>query len=326
MKMEVLVLGYYNKSNLGDQLFILAFQKLFPKLTFTFTDMITAGMVKSGRFGCFFIGGGSLLDGTPGIAKDAFPLLKNRIIAYIGVGAETEIHPLHEELLSIAKLIAIRNPDTSILSDRINNQNIISIPDLVYSLTPNLTPVERNSRLLFIPNFLVVPKHYDPYWKASAWQRAKFSIAEALDKLIEDKRISGVDCFSMSVSKSCNDANAMVEIANLMKYGWDVNYRQSSGLLKEDARLVSLYASVITQRYHGIILAEMAQTPHAILSHHDKLAFHSPKHGETVDYYSVSKHRIIETFDSIITDSYPKLAINPNAYVDLIQRVETLTA
>jgi polysaccharide pyruvyl transferase WcaK-like protein len=319
MPNNICVLGHYNKGNTGDQLFQPAFRELFPEVNFTFTDTITAEMVRDDHYSAFFIGGGSLLDGEPNISAP-IELLKTKPIFYIGVGAETYINAKHKKLLEVAKLVAIRNADTKILSDRIENKNIISIPDLVYSLKTESNSTKRNNKLLFIPNFLVIPKHYDPYWRINAWERAKFSIAEALDRICGEY-VNGIHFFSMCHSDDVPDKHAAIEITNSMRFGDTAKYVSPSGDAKQDIQFISQYSAVITQRYHGIILSELSNTPHIVIHHHDKLKMHSPRNGEYVDYYAISKHKIIDAFETIWNKPYQNQPINSNSFKELVERV-----
>ena len=320
MRQKVLCYGYYgaNANNLGDSLFKVAFSRLFSDVDFTFTDTIRADEDLT-VFSAFFFGAGSFLDGKINASDAAIDFVKNKPIFYLGVGGETNISWSHKRLMEQAKLIAIRNDDVGVLANKVANKNIISIPDLVYSLQPDTIKTEQQNKILFIPNFLVVPKHNDPYWKISAWERAKFSIAEALDKICSEY-VRGIDCFSMSTNPQANDANAMVEIANLMEFGHNIRYFTPTNF-DDDMKLISSYKAVITQRYHGIILSELCKTQHIVLSHHDKLKSHSPKQGEYVDYYAISKHKIVEAFETIWNNPRSIQSINLHSFDDLVGRV-----
>src|SRR4029077_8471427 len=145
---SVLVYGWYEHENLGDQLFKLAFQKLFPAISFTFVDQIKLDALKGAN--AVFIGGGSFLFSDPNISQECFNLLKTKHIFYIGVGVETDIHPIHIELMRIAKLIAIRS-DAGLNKVKPLNSNVIVIPDIVYCLDfeKRFKPIEKS--VLIIP-------------------------------------------------------------------------------------------------------------------------------------------------------------------------------
>src|ERR1700679_1183590 len=107
-KKQVLVFGFYDKANLGDQLFKDAFQFLFPELEFRFVDKLTELSLIG--IDAVFIGGGSLLDQPLMTTKiSLFKQLSALPLFYIGVGTETDIHKQHQQWMSKGKLIAVRS-------------------------------------------------------------------------------------------------------------------------------------------------------------------------------------------------------------------------
>src|SRR5271156_1919935 len=103
---SVLVYGFYNHGNYGDELFKDAFKLIFPELNFTFTDRITVDQLSVAD--AVFFGGGSFLYDPPSIEGDAVILLHKKPIFYIGVGIETNICAEHRDLLKKALLVAPR--------------------------------------------------------------------------------------------------------------------------------------------------------------------------------------------------------------------------
>src|SRR5260221_8289725 len=122
---NILIYGYFtkDKGNLGDELFKEAFTTLFPNYNLTFTDHIENHHLND--VSAVFFGGGSFLFGKPNISNEALVILKNKKIFYIGVGTETDIHPIHIELMRLAKLIAPRsfNKNRNLLDI---NKNIVA--------------------------------------------------------------------------------------------------------------------------------------------------------------------------------------------------------
>src|SRR5579885_2609789 len=104
MKNTILVYGWYNQGNVGDELFKEAFKHLFPEYQFIFIDKITKNSLKD--VAAVFIGGGSFLYAPLNMEDGAFELLKQQKLFYIGMGPETAIHNEHVELMKGAKLIA----------------------------------------------------------------------------------------------------------------------------------------------------------------------------------------------------------------------------
>src|SRR5512135_2835712 len=107
--MKVLVYGWYHKFNIGDELFIDCFKKLFPNFDFVFVDQIKSQSLDG--IDAVFFGGGSFLGAQPNISNEALEILKKKPVFYLGVGIEHSIHPTHIELLRLSRFNAIRSID-----------------------------------------------------------------------------------------------------------------------------------------------------------------------------------------------------------------------
>lgn len=319
---KIVVLGFYNKNNLGDELFKEAFKQIFPKYDFTFTDEITSSILEG--VSSVFIGGGSLLDGAPKIKPDALEKLKEKNIFYIGVGSETNIHPIHQELMKIAKLIAIRNNHRLDIIKELNNNTIV-IPDLVYALqSKSIKNKSVNKSILILPNALVVPSWEDPQWKHAAWNYFKSEFAQFLDSLIESNY--KINFFSMCQNNKSNDNWAAIEIINHMKNKSDnLLLTVNCNNIYEITNLFSQYENIITQRFHGIVLAQMTQKPYLAIHHHDKLKHCQPSDGNFISYYGLSKSLLTEQLNCINQENYSKyLPIDSNMFVELKQTIINL--
>lgn len=287
---KVLVYGYYNRENIGDNLFIEAYNNLFPSFDFVFTDAISLDNLKD--VDAVFFGGGSFLYGAPLIDKSAFDLLKSKKVFYLGVGIESVINPTHLELMSMAKMIATRSLDQL---DRIKliNKNSIYLPDLVYSLKPAVG-VRKNKSILVLPNIAVVPQGCSAHWKHASWEYFKSEFIQFLDELMYNGYI--INLLPMCNSPEENDFWAGCELVSRLKN------RNSNLLLpfeeysiQEITNLISSYSLVITQRFHGIVLSEMTKTPYICIHHHDKLKFSYPANGNFISYHNISKDLLINS-------------------------------
>lgn len=293
--MNVLVYGWYNHGNIGDELFKLAFNNLFPDFNFTFTNLIN----NVDGYDAIFIGGGSLLDGKPRFVN--INQIKTKPIFYIGIGTETSIHPIHQDLMANAKLIASRSP---------NFPNSIYIPDLVYSLNQSSINKQSN-KILFLPNIATIPNHLDPLWKYNSWNYFKIEMAQFLDYLIENKY--EINIGAMCQNQTMNDFWAGNEIVNLMvkRKNYNINLSNDYNELIDQLKQYSL---IISQRYHGNILAQNAGVAHISLYHHDKLKNDYFNKGKYISYYGLNKKMLI---DALHFDSY---IINPD-FTELKQKV-----
>lgn len=294
--MKVLVYGWYNHSNVGDQLFQPALEGLFPELDLTFTNHISS----LHGYDAVFIGGGSLLDGKPTFTGEALRQLEAAKIFYLGVGTETDIHPIHQNLMGKAQLIATRTLPTKKLAEL--NPNIIYIPDLVYSLYQERVADPNPKSVLILPNFLVTPQNQDPNWKFAAWNYFKSEFSQFLDHLVAEK-------YQVSFAPLCtdykiNDAWAGIELTNQMARRNNYNISLEDNLPAIIAKIQE-YSVVVSQRYHGNILAQMARRPHITLCHHDKMKTDYFQEGQYLPYYGLTKRMLI---DAVVQAEQTKLA------------------
>jgi len=315
MSSKVLVYGWYNKGNLGDDLFRDAFQQLFPTFSFTFTDKITLSQVEGAD--AIFLGGGSFLGESLKIAdKKTIEAVKKNKVFYIGVGAETAIHESHKEIMAVAQLVAIR---TTVNLDKVKeiNSNCIVIPDLVQLLSVTNTLPKIDKSVLVLPNISVVPKWNDPHWKHVSWDYFKTEFSQLLDQLYEDGY--KINFLPMCVNDELNDCWAAVEIINRMRHRNCKYLLKRHTTLDSAAKLISQYQAVITQRFHGAILAELAGTPSLTIHHHDKLKNVT---GPTLPYYGISKSRLIEELNNTLQTKVDQvLPIDRNIFDRLAQTV-----
>lgn len=316
--MKILVFGWHNKHNLGDHFFIEAFENLFPNIHFIFTDYMTVQQVKSAD--AVFIGGGSFLFAQPDIEPAALSSLYLKKIFYIGVGGETEIHATHEGLISKAIYVACRSPK-ALNNIKSINKKAQFIPDLVYSLQQNVKLAPRKHKsVLVIPNITVVPKVSDPHWKHAAWAYFKSEFCQFLDWLVDAKY--HIKFLPMCTSNCTNDNWATAElIAHMNNRNNSYSIIKEPRTFSETAYLCSQFETIITQRFHGIILAEMTETPYIALPHHDKLSDTFPNNGEFLSYYNVNKASLIDSFLKLSLDNTPNIVIEPNIYKKLANDV-----
>ncbi len=279
---RVLVFGWYNHSNTGDELFKLAFQRLFPEFDFTFTDYFKLSELH--HTDAVFIGGGSFLFAKPHGENGFLSLLKSKKLYYLGVGIETDIHSEHQELMRGAQLIAPRN-QVKIKEVLALNSRVLPIPDLVYALQTKVEASKNKNSILVLPNLEVVPKWNDPHYKHTSFDYFKSEFAQFLDQLItENYQIS---FGSMCHNKDVSDIGCIIEIVNKLRYR---NYNGSyslPGIFEELIAYIAGFETVITQRYHGIILAELAKVPCVSIVHHDKLK--QITNGVSIPYYGLNK-------------------------------------
>jgi len=301
MLSNILVYGWYLNGNVGDDLFMDAFRKIFPELKFTFTNQITSEQLQKND--AIFIGGGSFLESPVKIKGDILGKIKQKLIFYIGVGSETNIHPTQLELMKLAKLIAIRS-QVNLAKILLINSNTIVIPDIVSSLKDDLIINNKKPKsVLILPNITVVPTQQDAHWKHAAWDYFKSEFSQFLNILIEEKY--SINFFPMCDNKTSSDSWAAIELINRM------SRRQANYLLspqrdiKSISELMSSYELIITQRFHGIILSEMIQTPYISIYHHDKLKSSQKESKNFLSYFSLNKDLLLDNLKSSFNSNLP---------------------
>lgn len=320
---RILVFGWYHNHNIGDDLFMEAFERLFPECQFTFiTATISADQLRDAD--AIFFGGGSFLLGRPDVFPEALTLLKTKKIFYLGVGAETDIHPFHQELMSDARLIATRSIDQVERLKTINS-NVRFLPDLVYSLQDKVhNSAKIVGSVLIMPNIVVVPQSNSPHWKHASWNYFKSEFVQFLDWLVETGYHPHF--FSMCRGEAADDGWVAAELIGQMerrhhKYLLPI---LPVGITATTA-LVSRYETVITQRFHGIVLAEMTRTPYLAIHHHDKLKLCQPNEGKFLSYYNLSKDSLIESFNKAHKMNYRDvLPLSMNIFRALADEVTNL--
>jgi polysaccharide pyruvyl transferase WcaK-like protein len=311
---NVLVCGWYFHDNLGDDLFIDAFKLLFPNFNLTFKNSFST--IDLVGIDAVFIGGGSFLEGPLNINQTTLEALKKKNIFYIGVGTETNIHSMHSDLIRIAKLVAIRSPESI---DKVLqlNTNVIVIPDLVYCLDPTISKTKIPNSILVLPNISLVPRWSDPHWKHAAWDSFKTEFAQFLDELVLAKHT--IHFLPLCNNSKLDDNRAAYEIINAMYSGHSKMLLSPITSLQEVTTCISQHEAVITQRYHGIVLSNLVDTPCLTIHHHDKL---KNAHGISISYYGISKSVLVGGLEKVESKISHILPIDRNMFTELIRKVE----
>lgn len=322
MNDSILVYGFYGKNNLGDDLFIDSFKKIFPDLNLIFTSIITPDLLKD--VSAVFFGGGSFLYDHPNISTKDLDLLKQKKIFYIGIGIEADIHPCHIDLMSSAELIATRSLEQL---DRVKsiNCNAIYIPDIVYSLRHLVSKISKKTpSVLVLPNISVVPKHKDPYWKHASWNYFKSEFCQFLDLLVSHNKCK-LNFFAMCQNKDLDDSFAAAEIINCMTARNNTYILDEVNDFSEITKTFSQYDVIITQRFHGIVIADMVGVPFIAIHHHDKIKNAQSINGKFVSYYGLTKSNLTEEYLSVKNmDILNILPIESNTFERLNQTVTSL--
>lgn len=308
----LLVYGWYGRENIGDELMKLALQRLFEPtgIELKFVDHITFADLQTTQ-GVIF-GGGSILNDAPDVTPDALDLLLTTAVPvfYVGVGIDYTPHPTHASLLRIARVIARRTqPDAP---GRI-------IPDLVYSLTHSIGDVSADG-ILIVPNVEVLPTSAMPNWSQLSWLRYVDELSQVLDHL-DEKRYQ-IKFLTMCKNPRQDDNWVTSAIVSHM-----VRRRTTFEILQPKADIDSLITifkqarCIVTQRYHGIVLAEMAGVPYVSIDHHDKLGQAIPRNGEHISYHGVTKSQLVNSIEKAYASSIPPYVPDQSLYHRVVDEI-----
>jgi polysaccharide pyruvyl transferase WcaK-like protein len=310
--MLLLVYGWYGRANSGDQLMAAALDRLFvPRgCELRFVGKLKESEVKECD-GVIF-GGGSILFNAPDSEPKALEALRSgaRPIFYLGVGAETGIHPVHAELIDRAHVVAVRSPESL---DAVPSARLA--PDLVYSLPRLRRPKDPDRGLLVVPNIEVVPQHTAPYWAHIGWERFKDELAQALDQLIEERQLRP-SFLLMCRNSTMDDAWPAQEIiARMTRRSTEFELiRAPLNDLRSLAHVMARHRVVLTQRYHGIIAAQLAGVPHVSVHHHDKLKQAWPDIGGKVPFHGVTKKQLVQSVEYAASLNREQLTVDAGVY------------
>jgi exopolysaccharide biosynthesis predicted pyruvyltransferase EpsI len=104
-----------------------------------------------------------------------------------------------------------------------------------------------------------------------------------------------IDFLPFCINNSLNDANAAAELINGSATSTHKTIWHKPDTFQEAINILSSYEKVISQRFHGTILANIAEVPVLTLHHHDKL-----RSGEnTLSYYNFSKAAFLESLKNL---------------------------
>lgn len=313
---HALVFGWYGHGNVGDELMCMGMTDLLQRAgyTSTFTDTLLEKNVAKADI--VIIGGGCVLFNTPKADAGAEALLfSGKVpIAFISVGFETEVCDFFKRLLKQATYIITRSPQCLDMI-RTLNPTVEAAPDIAYSVVTFLRPPVEKQGVLFIPNVEVLPRWDSPHWKHLAWDMFRSECAQFLDELASRK--IGITFAGMCCNRDMDDAWVVPGIVSMMK--------ARSARTAKCAMFSSLnipdYNVVITQRYHGIVLAEAAGVPYISVDHHGKLAYAHPSVGRHLPYHGTNKQDVLSAFDAAYGTTLPSVVRDMSPYDRFIDRL-----
>jgi polysaccharide pyruvyl transferase WcaK-like protein len=270
---KTLVVGYYFKSNIGDQSYCITFPKLFPNNSFIFTD--NPKNIKE-DYNSVILGGGSVIyEAYLSKLKD---INKNKYAVSVSVINDSDINGLRD-----FKQIFVRDFKSL---EKLKENGIESkyIPDLAFCLEPDkvaganlikqlfkqenkelkdtIITVVINAHLLFDSGERLA-KH------EAQFQRFSYEIMSSLDELD-----ASIIFLPFSTSMPYDDRVSSGWLSSKTK-GYRKNLVIYNPLsVMEALNLISASNLTISSRLHSSIFSCISKVPFIDLTHHDKnLAF-----------------------------------------------------
>lgn len=309
--------GWYGHSNVGDELMAEALRRILVGHELKFVSYIKNSDLAD--VDLVIVGGGSFLSFPLKMDGAAFASIGKKPIVYVGVGAETEVHSEQTWHIQRASAVFVRStPSESFTSVR---TDAILMPDLSLALQTTSFVKRPNRQILFIPNAQVLPTRTSPNWERASWDYFKSEAAQALDELI----VAG---WKVTMAPFCDDANrrdswACAELIAHCSERHKIHCLDASwygDAAFEKVRPAFDAASVIvTQRYHGAVIAQSTGAPCVVVHHHDKLARIDSTVAKLVPYYGVQKNALKSAIESA---EVPASVANLGAFAEVRDAVE----
>jgi len=298
---RILVYGFYDKSNHGDECFKQAFRTLWPNVHFTFVNQLRQDVVEA--HDALWFGGGSFTDQA---IRSTFPIESiDKPIAYVGISIGGNVHKDHTLLLKRAKIIIVRD-QWSLRYLHGLNAHVTS--DLVYAAFDGGTPtqgVKGPGDVVVCLSDHLSPQVTDPVWKYLSFERFAFELAKVLDWYVQQGlRV----CFVPFSTDSHHDdrlfaALVVSRMSHRTETVWDRSFDQVDS--------IKAASIVITMRFHGAIFAHLYGVPFIPIACHSKMHMLCRDVGiEPIDYYSFTDARY---FDQLPAYSAP---INNAIYIE----------
>lgn len=313
----ILVYGWYNRGNVGDELMAQSLRAMFEPygIKLVTVEVLTEKQVSEAQ-GVIFGGGGMLRD-APVAEPAALDLLQRNLrpCFYLGVGLEAGVHDVHKQLMGVARIVAVRHPGPVPFARQVHE-----VPDLVYYLGSDRPPAQQTGKgVLIIPNVEVLPTWSDPHWMHVAWERFKDEFAQALDICVADLKLRPAFMLMCKNPRQDDRWPAHELLARMKHRSTDYNVLQAPVNHKVLEGLIQEFEVVVTQRYHGIVLSQMAGVPVVSIDHHDKLKNAWPRKGINVAYHGATKQQLLEAVELSRKTPREQTRIPKEMYDDIIR-------
>lgn len=273
---KITILGYYAKSNLGDDLFNVAFQGIADlhsdKLTVQFIEPTQKDIMIEDDCDAFVVGGGDIVTSyfeqtTYRLKHEYETRTGKRLPTYavsIGLSFPENINDTRSTFLDLFDHIIFRNKtDTDMLLDRYGPQRVCYMPDLVFAIPRLLgfnavVPKQDNGVLLVCLAQAMCADNTNP-----SYNHLVNKLTQVLDRVSEEWRIV---FFNFNTNK-----RKKTECDDLLHREIQQRLRFKSVIIEETEaqRVWEVFQTVdrvFAMRFHAHVLAISTETPLVSLS------------------------------------------------------------
>jgi hypothetical protein len=135
--MKILILGFYNHDNIGDEMFIDVYKKLFPDATLEFREISSITSEKINNYQRVIVGAGDLMNDFYGTIYDNVLANYTGYKAAIGVGFSFSDCCKRKYVTHFDDIFIRNETDLTVVSQMVGSSFCHSIPDIGYHATLN---------------------------------------------------------------------------------------------------------------------------------------------------------------------------------------------
>lgn len=266
---SILIYGYYNKNNFGDDWFARTFQKLFSGCNIKFTDN-KLELLKSWDY--IIIGGGNIIH-----AKLGEILLETK--SPYEVWSVSLHDPSELQYISNARRIILRDKKSFSFA---HGTNVHHLPDINFYPAGIVQFSDQVYSVGFIPNSNIIPNYTSTMPKNQEYFRFVFECARYLDEC--SKNFTFIPFQKTNIQNDARVAHAIVS-HSVHKKGNILD-----NLIFEN---VPSFESYITMRYHGAFLGILSEKPVLCVDFHSKMtSLIEDVKLPSINYYEFSKRSL----------------------------------
>jgi len=293
---KVFVFGWYGSNNLGDEIFKVCFQQLWPALDFTFGSSKLPRNINQ-NYDALWVGGGSFLD-QPILDIDTVTIP----IFFIGVGISSSLSDGNKKALERAKLIICR--DSKSYNSLSSRHNARVATDLVFSRN-DLSPLllEQKQITVILNDFLTPVGGAVQDWRSISY----YWFLQEFSKIMDRYAHQGykIKLIPMCINSRFDDRRIAAAVQGRSSlpqyYDWVLSPIGESELRTE----ISKSTFVVTQRFHGLVYSIIEQRHCLPICTHDKFnSLIADLNLSGLDYYGITDVRFREVLNKLMSHPF----------------------